>query len=184
MAGDRKSSRQMWSDVKAAMAGMDERQLIGLISDLYRLSKENQDFLHARFAVGPDTLPPYKKTIGACMYPDIFTKRPIDVSKAKKAISSYSKAVGDLAGEAELMTFFVECGNKFTLDYGDINEAFYDALNRMYRRAIDKVLRLPAEKQDELQVRLEAIMTSSSNIGWGYHEMLCDDYYEAFPDTE
>ncbi len=27
-------------------------------------------------------------------------------------------------------------------------------------------------------------MTSSSNIGWGYHDMLVEDYYEAFPDDE
>ena len=112
------------------------------------------------------------------------SNKPIEVSKAKKAISSYSKAVGDPIGETELMTFFVECGNKFTLDFGDMDEPFYDALNRMYRRAMNKLLSLPEEQRDEFQGRLEAIMTSSSNIGWGYHDMLCDDYYEAFPKDE
>jgi len=181
---NRKSSSQTWSNVKAAMAGMDEKQLIRLVSDLYRLSRENQAFLHARFAVGDDTLGPYKKTIRVCMYPDVYSNKPLQVSKAKKAISTYSKAVGDPHGEAELMTFFVECGNSFTVDFGDIDEAFYDALNRMYRRAMEKVLSLPEEQRGEFQGRLEAIMTSSSNIGWGYHDMLCDDYYEAFPEDE
>jgi len=184
LGAKRKSNSQTWSDVKAAVASLEEKQLIKLVSDLYYLSKENQAFLHARFAVGGDTLAPYKKTISTCMYPDVYTNKPIEVSKAKKAISSYSKAVGDPLGEAELMTFFVECGNKFTLDFGDIDEAFYDALNRMYRRAIDKVLSLPEEQRGEFQGRLEAIMGSSSNIGWGYHDMLCDDYYEAFPEDE
>ncbi len=156
--------------------------MVGLISDLYRLSKENQAFLHARFGVGDDALRPYKTTINACMYPNIYTNKPVQISKAKKAISAYSKAIGDSHGEAELMIFFVECGNNYTLDLGDIDAAFYDALNRMYRRAIGKVLSLPEEQQGEFQGRLEAIMTSSSNIGWGYHDMLCDDYYEAFPD--
>ena len=73
-------------------------------------------------------------------------------------------------------------GNSFTVDYGDIDEAFYDALNRMYRRAIDKILGLPEEKQDGFRGRLEEIMTSSLHIGWGYHDMLCEDYYMAFPD--
>jgi hypothetical protein len=184
LGAKRKSNSQTWSDVKAAMASLEEEQLIKLVSDLYYLSKENQAFLHARFAVGGDTLAPYKKTISTCMYPDVYTNKPIEVSKAKKAISSYSKAVGDPLGEAELMTFFVECGNKFTVDFGDINEAFYDALNRMYRRAIDKVFSLPEEQRGEFQGRLEAIMISSSNIGWGYHDMLCDDYYDAFPKDE
>ncbi|OPY14490.1 MAG: hypothetical protein A4E66_00376 [Syntrophus sp. PtaB.Bin001] len=184
MKNNRKSNKSTWSDVKAALTGMDKKQLTGLISDLYGFSKENQAFLHARFTIGSDTLAPYKKTIRDCMYPDIDKNRPIEISKAKKAISNYTKAVGNLAGEAELMTFFVECGNRFTLDYGDINEAFYDALNLMYRHAIDKVLSLPAEKQKEFQDRLKAIMTSSSNIGWGYHDELCEDYYEAFSQVE
>ena len=92
--------------------------------------------------------------------------------------------MGDPLVEAELMTFFVECGNNFTVDFGDIDEAFNDALNRMYRRAIDKVLSLPEEQRIGFKDRFEAIMTSSSGIGWGYHDMLSDDYYEAFPEDE
>jgi hypothetical protein len=179
-----KHSNQTWSDVKAAMADMDEKQLIALVSDLYRLSRENQAFLHARLGIGDDTLGPYKKTISDCMYPDAYKNKPVQISKAKKAISSYIKAVGEPSGEAELMTFFVECGNSFTVDFGDIDEAFYDALIRMYRRAIDKVLTLPEEEQAEFQSRLGAIMTSSSNIGWGYHDALCDDYCDAFAEEE
>jgi hypothetical protein len=181
---NRKSSKPVWSSVKAAIARMDEKQLIALVSDLYRLSKENQAFLHTRFGVGDDPLNPYKKTINSCMYPDIERNKPVQISKAKQAISSFSKAVGDPRGEAELMIFFVECVNNFTLDYGDIDEGFYDALNRMYLRAINKVLGLPEEEQREFQDRLKAVMTSSSNIGWGYHDRLSDDYYEAFPEEE
>lgn len=181
---DKKSNEQTWSRVKAAMASMNEGQLVSLVADLYRLSKENQVFLHSRFSIGKDTLGPYKKIIEACMYPDIEKDKPIQISKAKKAISSYSKAVGDPRGEAELMTYFVECGNRFTVDFGDIDEAFYDALNRMYKRAINKVLTLQEEERREFRSRLEEIMISSSDIGWGYHDMLCDDYYEAFPENE
>lgn len=180
----RTSSRPTWLEVKAVVVKLDQKQLVKLVADLYRFSKENQAFLHARFAVGDDPLGPYKKTINECMYPDIYSKKPIQISKAKRAISSYSKAVGDPLGEAELMTFFVECGNNFTVNFGDIDEAFYDALNRMYQRAIDKVLSLPEEQRIEFKDRLEAIMTSSSGIGWGYHDMLSDDYYEAFPEDE
>lgn len=163
---------------------MDKKQLLKLVADLYRLSNENKRFLNSRFEVGDNPIGPYKKIIEECMYPDIYSNKPIQISKAKKAISSYSKAVGDPVGEAELMTYFVECGNKFTVNFGDINGPFYDALNRMYRRTINKVLTLSEERQDEFKDRLEAIMTSSSNIGWGYHDMLCDDYYGAFPEDD
>jgi hypothetical protein len=184
MSAKKKIRSPTWSQVKAGLVNLDQKQMIMLVADLYRLSNENKTFLDTRFEVSDDPLGPYKQTIEKCMYPDVYGNSPIQVSKAKKAISSYSKALEDPIGEAELMIFFVECGNSFTVDFGDIDEAFYDALNRMYRRAIDKVLTLPEERQDEFKGRLEAIMTSSSKIGWGYHDMLCDDYYDAFPVEE
>lgn len=149
---------------------------------MYRFSKENQVFLHARFGVGEDPLASYKKTIEECMYPDLYGDKPVQIAKAKKAISNYSKATGDTLGEVELMVTFVECGNNFTVNCGDIDEVFYDSLNRMYRRVIEKVLRLPEEQQGGYEARLKEIMTSSSGIGWGYHDTLADDYYSAFPE--
>ena len=170
--------------MKSVLAGLDHKKLVELAGDLYRLSKENRDFFHARFGVGQDQLAPYKKIIEECMYPDVTRDKPIQIAKAKRAITSYSRAVVDPVGEAELMTFFVECGNSFTVEYGDIDEEFYDALNLMYKRAIEKVLKLPAEQRGEFRDRLEEIMTSSSGIGWGYHDELRQDFDEAFPEDE
>ncbi len=182
--GKARSVGATWSDVKAEITKLDTLQLVNLVADLYRFSKENQAFLNARFAVVRDPLEPYKKTIAECMYPDVYKNKPVQISRAKKAISDYSKAVGDSLGEAELMTFFVEQGNAFTVNFGDIDEEFYDALNRMYRRAIERVCSLPEEHRDAFQERLETIMTSSVDIGWGYHDTLCDAYYSVFPKEE
>lgn len=148
--------------------------LIQLIASLYKLSKGNRDFLHARFSIGDDPIAPHKKVIEDCMFPDVMKDKPIEISTAKKAINEYSKAVGDAKGEVELMTYFVECGNKFTVEFGDINEGFYDALLRMYHRAIKKVLTLPDEEQREFRERLKTIMMTSDGIGWGYHDGLSD----------
>ena len=180
----RRTGSPTWSDVKSAVLDLDQKHLLRLVADMYRFSKENQAFFHARFGVGDDLLAPYKNTIEDCMYPDVHIDKPIQISKATKAISSYSKAAGDPVGETELMVFFVECGNNFTVSFGDIDEGFYDALNRMYHRAIRKVLSLPEERQEQFQDRLKNIMMSSSGIGWGYHDLLCDDYYSAFPEEE
>ena len=40
------------------------------------------------------------------------------------------------------------------------------------------------ELKTEFKDRLEEIMKSSSDIGWGYHDTLTDDYYVAFPDGQ
>ena len=173
-----------WSDVKESITSLDRSELIQLIAGLYRLSEGNRDFLHARFSIGDDPIGPYKRIIEECMFPDVFKNKPIQISTAKKAINEYSKAVGDAKGEAELMTYFVECGNQFTVQYGDIGEGFYDALLRMYARAINKVLTLPEEEQHEFRERLRTIMVTSDGIGWGYHDGLCEQYCEGFPENE
>jgi len=177
-----KSGSPSWSNVKKSIASLDTSELIRLIGSLYELSKGNRDFLHARFSIGADPIVPYKEVIEECMFPDVMKNKPIQISVAKKAISEYVKAVGDAKGAAELMTYFVECGNEFTVEFGDIDEGFYDALLRMYERAIKKVLSLPAKEQHEFRERLRIIMVSSNGIGWGYHDGLCDQYCEGFPE--
>ena len=82
------------------------------------------------------------------------------------------------------MIFFVECGTDFSVNYGDIDSGFYNALSGMYRRAIEKVLSLPEELQGEFRARLREIIDSSSSIGWGYPDDLAFDFYGAFPDEE
>jgi hypothetical protein len=54
----------------------------------------------------------------------------------------------------------------------------------MYARAINKVLALPEEEQHEFQERLKTIMVTSNKIGWAYHDGLCEQYCEAFPEDE
>ena len=58
-----KSVEATWSDVKVEVAKLNTQQLVSLLADLYHFSKENQAFLHARFAVVDDPLDPYKRTI-------------------------------------------------------------------------------------------------------------------------
>lgn len=47
-----------------------------------------------------------------------------------------------------------------------------------------RVLALPRSEQGDFRKRLKKIMLSANGIGWGYHDGLCDEYYEAFHDDE
>lgn len=100
MVAKQKQRAPTWSEVKSKVVKLDQKQLIQIVGDLYRLSKENQEFLNARFGVLDDPLAPFKKSIEESMYPDIYRDKPIQISKAKAAIRRYSKAVGDISGEA------------------------------------------------------------------------------------
>ena len=176
--------KMSWSDVKKALADYDHKDLVSLIADLYAANSSNKAFLHARLLRGKDTLKPYLKIIEDCLYPDIYKNKPVQIAKGKKAISDYRKAVGDSKGTLELMLCFVETGTQFTLNCGDMDEDFYDSLLRMYDNAIDLLFTIDDAEIAEYRPRFEYLVTSTCNIGWGYHDVLEDSFNRAFSDEE
>ena len=108
---------------------------MGLIQDLYAAHKDNQTFLHTRFGLGEDVLKPYKETLDRWLWPDVLRNQDTSVAKAKQAISSYRKAVGEPAGLAELMVSFCESAAGFSNDVGYQDEGYFDALVHMFEQA-------------------------------------------------
>jgi hypothetical protein len=80
--------------VRAALLQFDRAGLLGLMQDLYNARKDNHAFLHARLGLRHDQLQPFKASISNWICPDLTKNRPISVSKAKKAIADYKKAIG------------------------------------------------------------------------------------------
>lgn len=180
--GKSDKKKPSWSDIKKAIAGYDRAALVGLISDLYASNAQNNTFLHARFSTGSDALKPYLKIIEDTLYPDIYRNKPLQIAKAKKAISDYTKAAGEPKGILELMLFFVETGTAFTVNYGDMDGVLYPALVRMYDKALNLVLSMDEETIDEYYNRFDDLVTSTCNIGWGYHDALEEMFHNAFPE--
>src|SRR6266516_6140242 len=137
-------SQPTWADVKAKLANFDHTGLVNLIQDLYAAHKDNQTFLHARFGLGADVLKPYKETLDRWLWPDVLRNQDTSVVKAKQAISSYRKAVGEPAGLAKLMVFYCERAAGFCSDIGYQDESYLDALVRMFEQALTIANTLPA----------------------------------------
>src|SRR6202051_5279295 len=133
-----------WADVKAKLASLDKIGLIGLVQDLYAANKDNQTFLHTRFGLGEDVLEPYKETLDRWLWPDPLRNQDVSVAKAKQAISSYRKAVGEPAGLAELMVFYCERAAGFCSDIGYQDDSYFDALVRMFEQALKAIAQLSA----------------------------------------
>ena len=174
---------QTWSTVKSAASQLSHSELLSLVADLYRLSKQNQAFLHARYADADAAMEDCKKIITECLYPDMQRDRPLQVAKAKKAVADFCKAVANPELHAELMVFFLEQGNTFTVEYGDIDAGFYEALLAMARHAVKRICDLPKEKQVPFTERIAKVVRSSSGIGWGYHDELTEIYRAAFSEA-
>lgn len=156
-----------WGDVKTKLADFDRYGLLGLVQDLYAASKENQAFLHARFAPGEDALKPYKITIDRWLWPDVFKNQDTSVARAKKAISDYKKAVGQSEGLAELMVFYCERAAGFSDDIGLQDEGYFDSLVRMFEQALKTIAALPNESRPALRDRLDVVRCIGRDFGYG-----------------
>jgi hypothetical protein len=165
--------------MKKPLQALAKSDLVALIGDLYKLSPANRDFLHSRLIGGGAGIDSYKKIIFKCMWPDRDGER-FRYREAKKAIADYRNATGDESGEIELMLHYVETGNAFTCDFGDIDETFYDSVLSVCRKAANKIKKLSPGKRENFRDRMRHLVDSSDGIGWGYHDELEEIFCETF----
>ena len=170
--GSSRKSSASWSEVKAKLAQFDRAGLLGLLHDLYAASNDNQAFLHARFALGGDVLIPYKATIDRWLWPDMFKNQDISVTKAKTAIADFKKANGRSDGLAELMVFYCERAAAFARDVGLQDEGYFNALVRMFERALNVIESLPEVGRPALVARLDSVRRQSHHLGYGVGDEL------------
>jgi hypothetical protein len=167
-----------WKDVKVVLVEKEKAELLKLIADLYSSSADNKSFIHSRYSVGGETLEPHRSIISESLYPDVYKNKPIRLSIGKKAISDYFKATKDKAGQLELMVHYLETGNQFTVDFGDIDEQFYSSLESMFERTLTELRKQSTDVQEKYVSRLEEVVSSARNIGWGYFDYISDIFGE------
>ena len=173
-----KNASPTWNDVKTALMDFDRAGLRGLVQDLYSASKDNQAFLHARLGLGHDQLQPFKASISRWISPDLMKDQPISVSKAKKAIADYKKAIGRPHGMAELSVFYCEEAVCFLESCSIDDEKYFAALIRMYGRSLEIVSSLPPAERSTYIERLGRLRSRGRNIGWVVEEEFNGLWYE------
>jgi hypothetical protein len=93
--------------------------------------------------------------------------------KLTKAMISEFKSIGSFEMVLDLMLYYVECGNLFTNDFGDIDGPFYDRLCSVYGEFIDLLNSKGTEDMYmKFKYRIEKLIKSSSGIGWGYGDFI------------
>ena len=174
-----KQAKTSWSQVKAQLKHWDKAQLTGLVQDLFDHSQENRDFLAARLlrdSIGEQALAPYLKRIEAAFYNKRgWPQNRLNLKDARAAIREYQRATSDPAGTLELMLTHVEMGTKFTCEFCDITEAFYDSLCS----TLDDLKKLLISEEggplyEQVKPRLAALAQEADGIGWGYGDYVGD----------
>ena len=102
------------------------------------------------------------------------------LSVARKAVMDFKKLNGLNIHLVDLAIYYVETGVKFTNMYGDINEPFYNSMESMFAQAMKWMKQLNVESQ--FQQRAAKICHDTDNIGWGFHDGLCEIYSDYFDD--
>ncbi|MDO8400768.1 MAG: hypothetical protein Q7T45_23415 [Bradyrhizobium sp.] len=179
-----KNASPTWNDVKTALLDFDRAGLRGLVQDLYSASKDNQAFLHARLGLGHDQLQPFKAMISRSISPDLMKGQSISVSKARKAIADYKKAIGRPDGMAELSIFYCEEAFGFLESYSMEDESYFAALVRMYGRSLEIVSSLPPAERTTYLKRLDKLRSRGRNVGWVVEEEFNSLWHAAAPDEQ
>ncbi len=104
----------------------------------------------------------------------MFKNQNTSVAKAKKAVADYKKASGSVEGLAELMVFYCERASGFTCDVGLDDEAYLNALVRMFEQALKTIATLPQSQHPELWARLDVVRDRGQNIGYGVGDDMND----------
>jgi hypothetical protein len=173
-----RSAPPTWIDIRGALSGFDRAGLLGLVQDLYAASRDNQAFLHARLGLGEDQLKPYKARISQWISPDLMRNQAPSISKAKRAISDYKRAIGRPEGLAELSIFYCEEALDFLVSCSMEDEAYFLSLIRMYDRSLKLVLDLTAGDRTGYLERLDKLRLRAGSLGWGVQDELNYSWHE------
>jgi hypothetical protein len=166
-----------WSDLEKQLDYLDKPELIELLRDLFSSTDAARAFLANRFLPqgdGGQLLEKYRKRVIRPFYPGRgFGK--LDLGEARGAIREYRKNTGDLTGTIDLLLTYVENGTRFTNEYGDIDERFYNSLES----ALSEMAGLlktndGAKVYPQFQKRVDQLKKAAGGIGWGYGDAVGD----------
>ncbi|MCK9364436.1 MAG: hypothetical protein M0P74_12665 [Syntrophales bacterium] len=165
-----------WSATRQQIATWEKPALLALVKDLYENSDENRNFIHARCQTGEgggEALEKYRAKIVAQFFPARGDGK-LKLGEARKAICDYRKATCNLAGTVELLMTYVENGARFTREYGDIDERFYDSVESALEELADLLHAEAREMYPQLRDRLTRVERMTDGIGWGFHDFIGD----------
>jgi hypothetical protein len=175
---DNLGKKSAWAELKHQLTKFSQHELLALISELYSLSTDNKRFVEAKVINDDSIIEKYRAIINKNISTDTPWKKSqqLSLKTAKKAISDYKKATGNIIGTIDLMIEYVECGTDFTCAFGDIDENFYSSLELVFGESIK--LMSKHGYNDDFITRLSEVVNDANDIGWGYYDTINDMWQE------
>ena len=152
-----------------------------LVEDIVHLSSRNdavREYFAAQLGLGPqeDVVAKYKSIVARELSGR--GEHLPRLSVARKAVLDYKKLSSSPLAVIDLMLYYVECGVRFTNQFGDLYESFYSSVEGMYEQALKLIKQHQLHSQ--FKQRCKQIVHDTRDIGWGFHDQLSLLYEETF----
>jgi hypothetical protein len=170
-------------EVRSFLQGKSHTELIDDIIALYNTFEGVKEHITSQMGYGfsDDLIEKHRAIIQKEFFPSRGFGRA-RLSIARKAVTDYKKLSPNIPGLIDLTLFYVEMGAKFTNQYGDIDEPFYNSMESMYNNALKLIVQ--HKLQEIFQNRCKQIVTETRDIGWGFHDNLTIMYEETFVEDD
>lgn len=163
------------------LESLKKEELMNIIVDFYKTNKAVEAGLSLMILgedYGNTLLEKYKSQLYRIFNPSDIVRTGFSLERAQMVLSDFADVcVGDEGRwYGDLALYFAECATDFTMCYGDIDEAFYDALGDAYHDAV--IIASGDEQLYQLwKNRLETILHNFSGFGWGMDDFIAREYY-------
>lgn len=166
------------------IAGLCKRDLIEEIKTLHRKFKPVREYyaIHLHPQNSKDILERYKKILSEQFYPTRYGLPKLQYSVARKAVRDFKAVSNNPMLTIDLQLTYVEYGILCTLEYGDMDERFYDSMSSMLRKTLREIEKL--EALPIFQKRCKGILKKTKDIGWGFGDEVSDLYFDYYDDLE
>lgn len=129
-------------EIKKMLEGMDKKELILFILDMYDSKKEIKDYID--FYADPDEDKKFQRA-KSIIKDEFFPERGFPrcrLNVLRKTISDFLRLKASPKLEAELMLYLVECGCEFSHEFGNLGEDFYISLSTYFDKSLNTLQKI------------------------------------------
>lgn len=165
--------------LKEYLHKQDQLEILDEILSLYKTFSVIKEYYDARLepSAPHEIAQKYKKILEEQFCPKKGFPQ-LKYSVARKAISDFKKVCTDYLSILDLQLTYVEYGLECTLEYGDIDERFYNSMGSMFEDTLKDMEEYGALKN--FQKRCYNIHIQTKDMGWGFGEFIKDLYNDFF----
>ena len=157
------------TQLKKYFADFSKEEMVKEVAELSRTFSEVGEFYQFKLIEGgnAELLEKYKRIVEHEFFPSRgFGKARLSV--ARKGVMDFKRLSPDSHSIADIMIYYAEMGVKFTSEYGDIDEPFYNSMESMYEAAALFVTEHKIPQITKSQNRLKQLPTPKPAVLCGF----------------